>query len=1007
MTKDANPVAVEHLDPTQKEAYDSVRAKVCALLLENAKVGKRGSADKEWDFCRLDTARNHQTFLLSGARGTGKTTVLLTLLSTWQEEWQGKTEDKNAPLLLPVGILDLQPLNKHTSLLLHIVGKFSEVVRRLEEREAEERKDEVHSCEELQSRKKWRIFVKAVAAAWDEGVQTRRAQLDVDSYAEELEYVESQRLQVQRAFSTFIDALANDVATSAKQHKRPISFLVAIDDADMNPSRCFELLQLVRSLYHPKVIFLMTGDVELFLHTVRAQIKSGLPDGKATQLAHDILNKVIPVASREYLTALPANIRYEQVKSALKGMKVNGQEATELFDATPQYADIFPDTWRELVGFIALLKSKKIESWQEMQTWLWTQAVERTTFSKELADVLRLRNGGGGLEIDLGELQLEYREVPLAKHLPTGLLLNKIEAVTLTIETPNVVQKKLSNRLASILSVASDFWGIDWSQVAILPPRFLLVSHTSIDIDIGWPFPSKISYRRTLEFSAKWKFQMDEFARLSPEETAEKVATCYITLVLKIGFPALGENWQWNWDNNPELWDAISGVENQYTKSVRSWLFKRLPLLAFPEYGLPQDLSHRLAQQVDTYPTENGQSKLPEARRAAIRKELLSYDDDLDIDSILRKFNRISEDKQVPTLYQPDAARIQHLLSSYGWLSFLPRLKGLDLNAFGEPTTIQRLLKSSTRKKLLVDSGFEQVQDWLEVADQFKEAIEQPLRPAIRAMWKYASDQSPSQHHLEEGENGLVLSKCTTTLELLSPPRPISLRDYRRGILEVSTCATKINPDFSSPLTELTFRIALDFALLSDGTNDNYKAEKEFIGARYILKGVETCWQSPEWVTPGDEEEMISLWNALVESTRLLGIRSKSNTADSLAYAFIQGCNDIFIKGTASSTKLSSNTTAQGWEHLISSLGGGFLQTQNHSARLFAFQTWVGSIAMYATPEFGLTTSTCYSIMMASTPNQRKKARDQRKTRGLSDDTFDLGHPFLLAEEAYTQSDPS
>ena len=36
-------------------------------------------------------------------------------------------------------------------------------------------------------------------------------------------------------------------------------FIIPVDDADMNPERGVELRELLRSLWHPNVIFLLTG----------------------------------------------------------------------------------------------------------------------------------------------------------------------------------------------------------------------------------------------------------------------------------------------------------------------------------------------------------------------------------------------------------------------------------------------------------------------------------------------------------------------------------------------------------------------------------------------------------------------------------------------------------------------------------------------------------------------------------------------------------------------------
>ncbi|WP_437727662.1 hypothetical protein [Sorangium sp. So ce861] len=277
--------------------------------------------------------------LLDGGRGSGKTALLISLLHWWKEQLvrsetagargRGKEPD-DAPEelrellemtrdVVPVGIIDLQPLPRSTHLLLHVVGQFLPVVEALEDgdRPAGDRDRapwQEGDAEEPKARTAWRRFLRAAALGWDESIADRRARLDPEAYTLELEQAERLQLDVCRAFRELVDALAEEVPRLPGAPGTPL-FVISIDDADMNVERGRELLELVRTLWHPRVAFLLTGQSDLFWVVLRKQMLqllgnpsargNGLPASesdalvrRATELATDIYDKVVPSAHR-------------------------------------------------------------------------------------------------------------------------------------------------------------------------------------------------------------------------------------------------------------------------------------------------------------------------------------------------------------------------------------------------------------------------------------------------------------------------------------------------------------------------------------------------------------------------------------------------------------------------------------------------------------------------------------------------------------------------------------
>ncbi|WP_437506140.1 hypothetical protein [Sorangium sp. So ce1099] len=320
-----------------------------------------GRGEKRRGFWRflppIDEARLNHVILLDGGRGSGKTALLLSLLRWWQDQFlhaesptrrgarpRAREEDPKelgelldlTRQLVPVGLIDLQPLPRSTHLLLHVVGQFLPVVEALEDdnRPLDDRKrapwHELND-EESPATRAWQRFLRAAAMGWDESVALRRAQLDPEAYALEVEQAERQRLDVRESFRRLVDAMADEVPRLLGTKGRPL-FVISIDDADMNPERALELLELVRTLWHPRVAFLLTGDSELFVTVLRAHVlstlRSPLPgraslraselteisQGSPLRLADDIYDKAIPRPHRCKIKPLSTRSRFEFLK---------------------------------------------------------------------------------------------------------------------------------------------------------------------------------------------------------------------------------------------------------------------------------------------------------------------------------------------------------------------------------------------------------------------------------------------------------------------------------------------------------------------------------------------------------------------------------------------------------------------------------------------------------------------------------------------------------------------
>ncbi|MBI4575555.1 MAG: hypothetical protein HY722_04755 [Planctomycetes bacterium] len=379
---------------------------------------------------RFDAERRSNVVLIDGARGSGKTSVFLTLLRLWGSSlrlsggsrgtrpaegtgWFCEGDPppdadtaKNVELLLkirdrqplkgqvvPLHPLDLQPLPPSTSLLAWLASRLHDVVDSLvgEEETGTEGYDLQESrpsasflMRELACEAAWRRLIRAIAAGWDGNIEDRRGRVDPEAYAVEREDAERARLRVPESWRVFIDDLLSDLRACYGLGPDGPLLVLPIDDADTNPARCVELLNLVRTLWHERVVFLLTGDSDLFRETLRMDclgaIQRPLRDLKrlgdavtdfsaapavARDLAAAIYDKVVPPAHRFRLAGLDPVERVHLLETTLKKVPimlppdVKSPETLLGYFALPlgpggemvptQAADGLPETMREIL----------------------------------------------------------------------------------------------------------------------------------------------------------------------------------------------------------------------------------------------------------------------------------------------------------------------------------------------------------------------------------------------------------------------------------------------------------------------------------------------------------------------------------------------------------------------------------------------------------------------------------------------------------------------------------
>lgn len=578
----------------------------------------------------IDPHRVSNVFLLDGGRGSGKTSVLVTLLHLWQELLERDdgqlslfaTEAETAvgeaaadshadelrellrargPLmgrLLPLPILDLQPLPSSTTLLMWLASRLNELVRALMQASGEEDCDENRRASwlsrgetELASRKAWREFLQVAALGSDGNLAARKGQLDPSAYAEELEETELGRIEITQRWHRLIEALQKDLHARYPRLKNDVRLVIPLDDADLNPQRCMELLDLVRTLLHPGVIFLLAGDSELFRKVLRGQYVrillgpvSHLPLDEASSevkallerdptpraLANAFYDKVVPLGHRLALGKLLPHERLNMLRSTLerfdtRKLRDPGDEElrpktlAESFDLVIEARERLPGYLRTLLDMQRLLELQETETGAaKIFQILWRAAVEEIgdevgdEAGKVFSNVFEVTSHGELAIRTLYRASLRFRPLGELFWVSDGLTLNAVTQRTIKL-TPTGGHLFLDDRLVALFLIGEDLADplleplsdedeaiTDRGVLSRSVVSSIIVNDGGQQLDFMWPLPAwplALDHMRFFHLWESWTQPICDklHAGMQPSQSdAEWLAWTYVRLVAAV-----------------------------------------------------------------------------------------------------------------------------------------------------------------------------------------------------------------------------------------------------------------------------------------------------------------------------------------------------------------------------------------------------------------------------------------------------------------------------------------
>lgn len=305
---------LDSTDPLDKEELifrDECERMVDTILKKSASNIKQIKAKDNSD-CVKDDEGSHRTpncFFIDGPRGAGKSTLLRAIRHILLDEKRATDHEKHITLY---SLADIDPteLGRGENFFIYLLGKIYATLER-----------EFATCYDDNTTKSIQEALQSIRDM-SIGLQILMDSNGVLKNDDAPEFFLENCLEKCANSSMMRKKLSMLIDTLAKIVRKDV-FLVTIDDADINFSKCEDVLEYIRKYMHsPRLIFIFAGDIQLYSQVIRGMHLQNFPK---KQLKHDKLqeenrNMLLNRMEEQYLLKLfPTDyrIRIPSVKTII------------------------------------------------------------------------------------------------------------------------------------------------------------------------------------------------------------------------------------------------------------------------------------------------------------------------------------------------------------------------------------------------------------------------------------------------------------------------------------------------------------------------------------------------------------------------------------------------------------------------------------------------------------------------------------------------------------------
>ncbi len=1012
----------------------------------------------------IDEERVNHVVLLDGNRGSGKTALLVTILDALSRNLQDDDSHSNAnaryrPLqkalnlrgqvIVPVGLVDLQPLPRSTNLLLYIVGRFQRVVEAIEQATGHEGARAPWNAvgdDEPKCTKRWRDFLRGAAIGWDGNLSGRRANLDPEAYALEVDQAERQRLDMVTSFRRFVDALVEDWSKLRPRSKgKPPLFVLSIDDADMNPVRSVELLDLVRALWHPRVAFLLTGDSALFMEALRGHVLGALREPlkglegitsdlrrsfdrrMPDRLSREIYDKVIPEEHRLSLPLLNEDARYAFVKEVLdiqvEGAHSHARVSTikQLFDNYKQLRAALPGRLRHLLSFQSWLRSMLGSGRQEgapealLLERLWKTASDDPELPHPLAERLKRwmvwDNGGVRLRVE-GSPTLTLGPATTRSHSERNgggrVHVGGDFRIKIALDDKEI----LPDGVVGVILAIFDLGRSAKIDVENIPELTIIVQEfCSVDayafgstFRVGWTLPPWQEFHSYMKMSEKWTSEVHSFAGFNEVDMVQ-LAKLYVTSILS-QFDGGNADTAISWESLAHKVGELAIASPQSSgrdPALAAWARSLACLLAAPEGGLPADAANTWLEEFRAVAEKNGvwvdiKKELVDFRRRNIRRasglpEGVG-DSAKDLEAVIRELDQRSPAHAWRAVVEADPERLLGRL--YARMKDI-RVSSSRSSALADYVATQRYEELGKAPSAILDQLQASIRGFAKQSGQLGAL-------AIERLWKVATigRSSEVKQLISMADPGSLRLANEAAFRYLG--KPYLVRDNfstlfdsaSRETLGLSVACASIGwtNTASDPWLCALYKMAMDLeADRSQAARGVLSPWWTVAGGKRSIEYPPIPWPAAAWPALIDWERIIDAWNLqIVPAVRKGGEEARiansdiDSFGDAAAYWFVRATMHVAgHRCTLEDVQFEAGFPSLRWTQILSSQEEEIKHQwgPKRDAHRRAFFEWFQSIGLFAAPESGLTVGAARAILegISELPQKREHLMTLRRER--------------------------